>query len=157
MCDKIYLTVAKMIMASSSSKEFISLITNLIHNQIELHTTTNFESNQRRIAHLYGIVVSMELLLLYTRTITESTADELVKEVPLGNRDIAKAMNLVFKFDAKVTDFFHTENKNCIDPDVLYADIITSILSCQLRSQDITTKKFTHQLGTLGTFAQALL
>ena len=90
MCDKIYLTVAKMIMASSSSKEFISLITNLIHNQIELHTTTNFESNQRRIAHLYGIVVSMELLLLYTRTITESTADELVKEVPLGNRDIAK-------------------------------------------------------------------
>ena len=130
-----------MILASGGIPELSLLISDLIFDQIEIHTKTVFENVHFKISHLYSIIVSLELTILYKQTIDQSAVDEMVKEIPMSNKSIATAMNLVFKFDENFKQACLAENGNTINPDVIYGMIIYSILKFQ-KSQKYKTNDF---------------
>jgi len=130
-----------MILAGSATPELNSLIPDLIFKQIEIHSKTKFENFEKEVAHLYSIIISLELAILYQRTINQSAVDEIIKEIP-KHRNIATAINLVFKFDENFKRVLRDENQTCIHPDVIYGEIIYSILQFQQNLKSKTTNDF---------------
>ena len=99
----IHISVSKIVLASLADPDSADLIEsarNLILSQIRKHSTANLTPREK-LRHLYMLILALQIFLSFSFFIGRREI-EVFLEVPLEDMDLAQAMNLVCKFDARL-------------------------------------------------------
>jgi len=99
----IHISVSKIVLASLADPDSADLIEsarNLILSQIRKHSTANLTPREK-LRHLYMLILALQVFLSFSFFIGRREI-EVFLEVPLEDMDLAQAMNLVCKFDARL-------------------------------------------------------